>query len=51
MDVYIDSGSITGNSPNQLEFKLQDAKLTNSESMGKPKHNYSAVDQLDTGLL
>ena len=48
MDVYIDSGSITGTSPNQLEFKLQDV-TTNS---GAPWDNQSsiiqAVDQLDT---
>ena len=48
MDVYIDSGSISGTSPNQLEFKLQDV-TTNS---GAPWDNQSsiiqAVDQLDT---
>lgn len=48
MDVYLDSGSITGTSPNQLELKLQD----NTTNAVNPWENQSsivvAIEQLDT---
>ena len=48
MDVYIDSGSLSGNSPNQLEFKLQDATTNSMNPWDNQSSIIAAVDQLDT---
>ena len=48
MDVYIDSGSLSGNSPNQLEFKLQDATTNTMNPWENQSTIIAAVDQLDT---
>ena len=48
MDVYIDSGSLSGNSPNQLEFKLQDATTNSMNPWENQSSIIAAINQLDT---